>query len=443
MPNTTKANFSAVIPAYNEDSRCAHVIEELLKLKELDEIVFVDDGSTDNTKSVVEKFTHNSKFKYISHPHNKGKGAALKTGVNAAKNDIILFLDADLENITSSKIEKIVLPVLNDKVDVSRGSFTRERGRVTEYAVKPMMQILFPETHYKQPISGQVCAKKEFLKKINFEDRYGVDIGILFDAIQEGQRIIEVDIGELTHKANSEGNIAEMSRQVLETMIRKAGLIQHKYKLVVFTLDETLIARSVLKDIYTKLGLGDKIKNSNNQFNQNKISSGRNIKNMAKVLKGTSLEKIEEVVGKAPLTQYAVEVTGALQRRKYKVAIISSNFSPIVQFIAKRLGVSQDSVDCIYLEQKDGILTGKISPASQKRWFDKNGDIVFGPSLKRILRIHKTKAAEAIMVANSPKATPLQNTVGLSIAYNPKNKKLRNLADKTISVLAEILALVE
>lgn len=443
MSSEIEKRFSAVVPAYNESGRCEHVVCELLKTKRLGELVFVDDGSTDNTGEIAHKFQSDKRFVYIRHTHNLGKGAALKTGVNAAKNDIILFLDADLENITSSKIEKIVLPVLNDKVDVSRGSFTRERGRVTEYAVKPMMQILFPETHYKQPISGQVCAKKEFLKKINFEDRYGVDIGILFDAIQEGQRIIEVDIGELTHKANSEGNIAEMSRQVLETMIRKAGLIQHKYKLVVFTLDETLIARAVLKDIYTKLGLGDKIKNSNNQFRQNKISSGRNIKNMAKVLRGTSLEEIEKVVGKAPLTQYAIEVIGALQRRKYKVAIISSNFSPIVQFIAKRLGVSQDSVDCIYLEKKDGILTGKISPASQKRWFDKNGDIVFGPSLKRILRIHKTKAAEAIMVANSPKATPLQNTVGLSIAYNPKNKKLRNLADKTISVLAEILALVE
>jgi HAD superfamily phosphoserine phosphatase-like hydrolase len=234
-----------------------------------------------------------------------------------------------------------------------------------------------------------------------------------------------------------------MSRQVLETMIRKAGLIQHKYKLIVFTLDETLIARSALKNIYVNLGLGDKIKNSNNQFKQNKISSGRYIKNMAKVLKGTSMEEIERVVNKAPLTQYAVEVIGALQRRKYKVAIISSNFSPIVQCIAKKLGANQDSVDCIYMEQKDGKLTGKISPASQKRWFGEDGDIVFGPAFKRILRINKTKAIETIMVANSPKATPLQNTVGLSIAYNPKNKKLRSMADKTISILAEILALVE
>lgn len=435
--------FSAVVPAYNEAERCEHVICELLKTDKLGELIFVDDGSTDNTETVVQKYKGNPLFVYIKHPNNLGKGAALKTGVNAAKNDIVLFLDADLENITSEKISKIVLPVINDKVDVSRGAFTRERGRVTEYAVKPMMQILFPESHYKQPISGQVCAKKEFLKKINFEDRYGVDIGILFDAIQEGQRIIEVDIGELIHKANSESNIAEMSRQVLETMIRKAGLIQHKYKLIVFTLDETLIARSVLKDIYVNLGLGDKVKRSNNQLMHNEISSGQYIKNMAKALKGAKIEEIDKVVSKAPLTQYAVEVIGALQRRKYKVAIISSNFSPIVQCIAKRLGISQDSVDCIYLEQKDGKLTGKISPASQKRWFDKGGDIVFGPAFKRILRINKTKTIETIMVANSPKATPLQNTVGLSIAYNPKNKKLRSAADKTINILAEILALVE
>lgn len=435
--------FSAIVPAYNEAERCEHVICELLKTDNLGELIFVDDGSTDNTEAVIQKYKDNPLFVYIKHSCNLGKGAALKKGLDASKNDIILFLDADLENITSEKISKIVMPVINDEVDVARGAFTRARGRVTEYAVKPMMQILFPESHYRQPISGQVCAKKEFLKQIDFEDRYGVDIGILFDAIQEGQRIIEVDIGELIHKANPDSNITEMSRQVLETMIKKAGLIQHKYKLIVFTLDETLIARSALKNIYSKLGLSDKIKNSVDQFRQNKISSGRNIRNMAKTLKGTSLEKIEKIVYNAPLTQYAIEVIGALQRRRYKVVIISSNFSPIVQCIARRLGVNQDSVDCIYLEHKDGILTGKISAASQKRWFNKKGDIVFGPSLKQILRSNKTKAIETIMVANSPKAIPLQNTVGLSIAYNPKNKKLRNIADKTINVLAEILALVE
>jgi len=443
MSSGINKKFSAVVPAYNEAERCEHVICELLKTDNLEELIFVNDGSTDNTETIVQKYKDNPLFVYIKHPNNLGKGAALKTGVNVAKNDIILFLDADLENITSEKISKIVLPVINDKVDVARGAFTRERGRVTEYAVKPMMQILFPESHYKQPISGQVCAKKEFLKKINFEDRYGVDIGILFDAIQEGQRIIEVDIGELIHKANPGSNITEMSRQVLETMIRKAGLIQHKYKLVVFTLDETLIARSVLKNIYISLGLGNKVKKFNSQLMHNEISSGKYIKNMAKALKGTSLEKIEKIINEVPLTQYAPEVIGALQRRRYKVVIISSNFSPIVQCIAKRLGIDQNSVDCIHLEQKDGMLTGKISPASQKRWFDKKNNITFEPSLKKILRANKIKAAETIMVANSPKAIPLQNTVGLSVAYNPKNKKLRNIADKTINVLAEILALVE
>lgn len=435
--------FSAVVPAYNEASRCGKVIEELLKIGELDELLFIDDGSTDKTARAVRPFMKDPRFVYIRHQENKGKGAALQTGMNAARNEVIFFCDADLSNITANKIKKIVAPVLRDQVDVSRASFTRRRGRVTEYAVKPMMQILFPDHNFKQPITGQVCAKKEFLEKISLENQYGVDIGILFDAIGEGQKIVEVDIGELKHKANSEKNITEMSRQVLETMIRKAGLIQHKYKLIIFSLDETLIRRSNLKNIYAKIFADGKLEALQKLHRQGKISFGKLVKAMARKCNGLKISQIEDEVNKAPLTPYAQEVIETLLKRKYKVGIISSNLSPIVNCIAKRLAVDKEAIDCIYLEQKNGILTGKISGKSLRRWFDSDDDITFQRAFKRILRLHGVKPLETIMIANSPKSIPLQNSAGLSVAYKPTDKNMKTMADKTISVLAEILAIVE
>jgi len=241
MKNLVYEKLSAIMPSYNEARTVGRVVGEVLKLAEIDELILVDDGSTDKTAKKIEKFKKDKRFKYIKHLKNKGKGAALKTGIGKAENQVILLLDADLKNITAQKIKKIYMPVLEGEVDVSRASFSLSRGRVTEIAVKSMMKIVFLDVELEQPITGQVCAKKSFLERIDLENRWGVDIGILLDAMREGQVIKEVNIGKIDHKARSMEDKAEMAKQVLETMIKKTGLIQNKYKMVVFTFDKTFL----------------------------------------------------------------------------------------------------------------------------------------------------------------------------------------------------------
>ncbi len=433
--------FSAVVPAYNEAKRFSKVVGELLKISELKEIIFVDDGSADDTKKRAEKFSADSRFRYFCHKKNKGKGAALKTGLSKSKSEIILFLDADLENITAVKIKKIVLPVLKDEVDVARGAFRRKRGRVTEYAVKPMMEILFPGVYFEQPISGQICAKKSFLESVDFESHYGVDIGLLFDAIESGQRIIEVDIGRLIHKANKEDVIGEMSRQVLETMIKKAGLIQHKYKLVIFTLDNTLIQRQALEHIFKKLGVAGEIAKNQSKLTLGKISQKEFLVRNARQFIGLEIGKIKEICQNIHLAKYSEEVIQALKKRKYQVAIISSNFSPIVESIAERLRVA--NIECVGLEAKNGVLTGEITEGSKQRWQSPDLEEAFKIAFQRIAKKTKTKSAEIVMVASSERAIPLMLASGLSIAYRPKSQVLKMVADKTISIHAEILAIIE
>lgn len=80
-----------VIPAKNESGSISALIEQLAALPDLKEIVVVDDGSTDGTGDIAERLG----ARVIRHPYSKGNGAAIKSGVRAARGEIVVFMDAD------------------------------------------------------------------------------------------------------------------------------------------------------------------------------------------------------------------------------------------------------------------------------------------------------------------------------------------------------------
>jgi glycosyltransferase involved in cell wall biosynthesis len=82
---------SVVIPAKNESRSIPALIEQLLALPDLEEIIVVDDGSTDGTGDIADKLG----VKVVRHPYSKGNGAAIKSGARVATGDVILFMDAD------------------------------------------------------------------------------------------------------------------------------------------------------------------------------------------------------------------------------------------------------------------------------------------------------------------------------------------------------------
>ena len=86
-------NLTVVIPAYNEEHGLTKVLPELIEnLENGWEVIVVDDGSTDKTAEIVKGY---EKIRLVKHPYNKGYGAALKTGIKAAKNEAILLMDSD------------------------------------------------------------------------------------------------------------------------------------------------------------------------------------------------------------------------------------------------------------------------------------------------------------------------------------------------------------
>ena len=142
---------SIIIPAFNEDKTVGNVIKAVKSLNYIYEIIVVDDGSQDNTAQVAEK----AGAKVIQHLKNRGKGSAIKTGFINSKGDIVVFLDADIQNLTSKKVDNIIKPIINGEADLTKTKFKREAGRVTELTAKPLLKFFFPEIKFDQPLSGQ------------------------------------------------------------------------------------------------------------------------------------------------------------------------------------------------------------------------------------------------------------------------------------------------
>src|SRR5205807_2008548 len=116
-----KPFLSVVIPAYNEAKRLSRTLLDLdrylSQAEYSSEIILVDDGSTDGTGEIAQRFGHIIKSLHvISHTANKGKGAAVKTGMLAAKGNWRLFMDAD--NSTSIDQFQTMLPYMKEGYDI-------------------------------------------------------------------------------------------------------------------------------------------------------------------------------------------------------------------------------------------------------------------------------------------------------------------------------------
>jgi len=117
---------SVVVPVYNEAATVGQVVNELLELDLRMEILLVDDGSKDDSPAVLSRLaaTH-QQVKVLTQPHNQGKGAAVRRGIDESTGDFLLIQDADLE-YSPKDIPALIDPLLSGKADAVFG--TRLRG---------------------------------------------------------------------------------------------------------------------------------------------------------------------------------------------------------------------------------------------------------------------------------------------------------------------------
>lgn len=179
-----------IIPAFNEEKTIKDVLEVVKNVEIIDEIVVVSDGSDDNTAKVARDmgvFT-------IEYEENRGKGAALKAGIESTNADVLLFLDADLIGLREEHVESLLEPVLNDEADMSIGIFSNGR-LATDLAQKVAPHL-----------SGQRAMRRQVVNNINNIDitRYGVEVALTKLVEKQNYRVKTVELKDLTHMMKEE-----------------------------------------------------------------------------------------------------------------------------------------------------------------------------------------------------------------------------------------------
>lgn len=208
---------SVIIPALNEEKNIAKVISKIKDLSVINEIIIVDNNSTDKTKEIVESFGITPLV-----CEKRGKGFAMEYGLKYAKGEYILFMDADICNYNENFIEKMLEPIINDNYDFVKSTFKRDGGRVTELVAKPLLELTFPKlAKFHQPLSGIIAGKKSLFEQIELEKDYGVDIGILIDIYKLNARMTEVNIGKIINDSQSWKDLTHMARQVSKAILKR------------------------------------------------------------------------------------------------------------------------------------------------------------------------------------------------------------------------------
>ncbi|MBN1462697.1 MAG: glycosyltransferase family 2 protein [Paludibacteraceae bacterium] len=201
-----------LIPLYNEEKRLGKTITALVnavipaELK-LEKIIFVNDGSTDNTaemvndyKSIIKSAT-GAKVHLVSYEKNMGKGYAIKTGMKCSDSDYTLFFDADMAT-PISELEKFI-PFMKREDAVIVG--TRKNGKSTVVKHQPKyrellgrMYTLLSQTILNTWVTDFTCGFKAFSREAKVDiftrsmiDRWGYDSEILFLAKKLGYKITE------------------------------------------------------------------------------------------------------------------------------------------------------------------------------------------------------------------------------------------------------------
>jgi glycosyltransferase involved in cell wall biosynthesis len=114
--------LTIIMPVYNERNTIEEILRRVDAVEHVDEIVIVDDGSIDGTRNILEEIqSQHPKVRLILHEKNIGKGAAVRTGIDAATSDLVLIQDADLE-YDPRDYPALLQPISDDVADVVYGS---------------------------------------------------------------------------------------------------------------------------------------------------------------------------------------------------------------------------------------------------------------------------------------------------------------------------------
>jgi glucosyl-3-phosphoglycerate synthase len=439
--------ITVIIPAFNEEKTIRQVIRQAKRNEEVNEIIVVDDMSTDNT--VAEAGKENVK---VITPTHVGKGESMREGMMMAKNEILVFLEADLPDYEKDIVGMLTAPLIRDEADFVKSYFERPAGRVAEILVKPMLEFFFPHLlEFRQPLSGMIAGKKSIFQKVEFENDYGVDIGLLIDMHQVRARIKEVCIGEVENDRHPLHVLGRMSKQVANAIFKRVNIfdtgrrqeesapmmreqvefalkemVRQPRKMIVFDMDHILLQGSFIQAAAERFGFTRELKDIMAQPKSNFIKTQK----IARLLEGRTFAELIHVVESIPLVGDAVQVIRELQIRGYVCGIISDSYHAIANHIKNLLGL--DFTLGNELEFQKSVATGEVRIPSQllkDKFSQCEHDHCKSNMFQYILHRFGISLADAVAVGDSENDICMVKMAGTGISFNSTTPILDQVAD--------------
>ncbi len=205
-----------VVPAFNEEDRIGKMLDELIKFENINEILIVDDGSTDNTLDEIKK----RNLRVVSHSKNRGKGDALRTGVKEflqTEHDIIIFIDADGQHDpTDIKKFQKKFEIGNDDIIIASRFGTDQWIKKMPFLRKLSnllsrfgIWILFNRLIIEDPQNGYRAFRREVFENISFQKNgYEAETEIIINSHMNGYKIGHVHIETIY---DADGNSSKFS----------------------------------------------------------------------------------------------------------------------------------------------------------------------------------------------------------------------------------------
>ena len=229
-------SVSVCIPCRNEAETIGdlvRMIDDALVGTLVDELIVLDDGSTDGTAEVASEAGATVvpvDYVHIFHGTAHGKGNALWASLVASKGDIVVWCDGDITSFTPDWIIRLVIPLLlDDQLGLVKASYERPShlgggGRTTELVARPLLSLFFPEiAEMQQPLAGEYAGRRTMLEAVPFATGWGVEIGLLIDMYRQFgiDSLGQVDLGVRLHRHHKLETLAIQAAEVAATLLAR------------------------------------------------------------------------------------------------------------------------------------------------------------------------------------------------------------------------------
>ena len=231
-------SVSVCLPARECAQTVGGIVAALLELREagaIDEVVVVDAASEDDTAAVAERagaVVWQEADLLPEHGPVLGKGDAMWRALPALRGELVCFLDADTEGFSAHFATGLLGPLVCEPGVAFVKAFYRRPlaqdgeggGRVNNLTARPALGLLYPElAEVRQPLAGEVAARRKLLEELPFGTGYGVEIGMLIDAWRKVglEGLAQVDLDEHRHGHQPLSSLAPMAQTVLATIVSR------------------------------------------------------------------------------------------------------------------------------------------------------------------------------------------------------------------------------